>query len=187
MNHQQYEQWLLSEEPLSREQSEELRAHLNSCEGCQRLSAAWSEVRQFIRSTPTVEPESGFVARWQARLELEKASEKQALHRRQSWIALIFTALTAISLLVVVVTQIASIFSTPSQFVVYWVAQMTALLSTANAVQELADVLIGTVAGVIPLSYWITFIASLSALFLFWILSLRQIYIRGGLLNEAEN
>lgn len=187
MNHQQYEQWLLSEEPLSRDQAEKLHSHLNTCEACQRLSAAWSEVLQLVRSAPLVEPESGFVARWQARLDVQIARERQALHRRQSWMVLILTTLGAVSLLALVVTQLSSIFSTPSQFLVYWLGQMTALLTTANAVQELANVLIRTISRVIPLSYWITLLAGLSVLFLFWILSLQHIYFRGGLLNEAEN
>lgn len=187
MNHQPYEQWLLGKEPLSRDQEEALRSHLNGCEACKKLSAAWSDVRQLIRSAPVVEPQSGFVSRWQARLEVQIAMERQALHRRQSWVVFILTTLGAITLFVLVVTQLSSIFSSPSQFLVYWLGQMSALISTANATNELADVLIRSIARVIPLSFWITLLAGFGGLFLFWILSLQLIYFRGGLLNESEN
>jgi predicted anti-sigma-YlaC factor YlaD len=187
MNHQQYEQWLLSEEPLSRDQAEALRSHLNTCEACQRLSTAWSNVRQLIQSAPLVEPKSGFVARWQRRIEVQIAMERQALHRRQSWAVFIITALGAITLFALFVTQLSSIFSSPSQFLVYWLGHMSALISTANAAKELVDVLIGSIARVIPLSFWITLLAGFGVLFLFWILSLQLIYFRGGLLNESEN
>lgn len=187
MNHQQFEQWLLTEEPLNRDQAEKLRSHLNACEACQRLSASWSDVRQLFRSVPLVGPESGFVARWQAQLEIQMERERQTRHRRQSWFIFIFASLSAVALFTLVVTQLSAIFGTPTQFLVYWLSHMTALLSAANVVQEIANVLFKSISRVIPLSYWITLLAGLSVLFLIWILSLRHIYFRGGLLNEAEN
>lgn len=187
MNHQQFEQWLLTDETLSRDQAEKLRSHLNACEACQRLSTSWSDVRQVFRSAPLVEPESGFVARWQAQLEVQLAREMQARQRRQSWMVLILTTLGSVSIFALIVAQLTSTFSAPSQILVYWLAQVVELLSTANVVQEIVNVLFRTISAVIPPSYWIVLLASVSVLSLFWILSLQRIYFRGGLLNEAEN
>lgn len=187
MNHQQFEQWLLTDETVSREQAEHLRSHLNACEACRRLSTSWSDVRQLLRSAPLAGPQPGFVGRWQAQLEVQIAREMQAHHRSQTRLVLILAMLGAASFFALMVTQLTSTFSAPSQILVYWLGQVAALLSTANVVQEIVNVLFRTISAVIPLSYWMVLLASLSVLFLFWILSLQRIYIRGGVLNEAEN
>jgi hypothetical protein len=61
MNHLPFEIWLLSEEPLSTEDSQALQDHLQECEQCSRLREAWSGVEVLFADVPEIEPQPGFV------------------------------------------------------------------------------------------------------------------------------
>jgi anti-sigma factor RsiW len=85
MNHEPYEEWLLSGEDLSADQQLLLENHLASCADCTQLAAAWQAVHQALISIPEVEPEPGFTDRWKERL----ADRRAAQHIRLTWIALL--------------------------------------------------------------------------------------------------
>lgn len=76
MNHQPFEEWMLSNEPLDPEQDAALSEHLVSCPDCPPLARAWQAVRLEISAEPPEAPAPGFSMRWQARLK-EKRAEQQ--------------------------------------------------------------------------------------------------------------
>jgi anti-sigma factor RsiW len=82
MNHQPFETWIFTDNPLQPEEQEQLREHLQSCETCRRAAIAMEGIHQTFRSAPSPAPAQGFTQRWQARL----AVHKQAGQQRQMWI-----------------------------------------------------------------------------------------------------
>ncbi|HEY3345552.1 MAG TPA: zf-HC2 domain-containing protein [Anaerolineaceae bacterium] len=85
MNHEPYEEWLLSGEELTADQQQSLDEHLANCPECVTISTAWEGVHQAMRFAPEVEPEPGFTTRWQTNL----AKRRAAAARRSTWIALL--------------------------------------------------------------------------------------------------
>ena len=187
MNHQLFEEWLLTEEPLSSDQAEALASHLTTCESCRRVSAAWSEVEHLFHATTFVDPAAGFADRWQNRLAAQNLYGLQKRQRRQSWAIFGITAVSAIILFILMLARVLASFDNVTELFVYWVGQMTALLSDASLIQEISLVLIKTGITVVPFSTWMIILSTLIVLCLLWIFSLQRIYFRGGLFNEANH
>ncbi len=86
MEHEPYEEWLLSGEELSTDQQLQLENHLASCADCARLATGWQAIHQaLISNLEVAEPEPGFSDRWKERL----ADRRAAQHIRMTWIALL--------------------------------------------------------------------------------------------------
>jgi anti-sigma factor RsiW len=177
MSHQPFETWLLSEEPLSPEQAGALREHLTTCESCQQLSTAWSEVQHLIRQAPVVEPASGFTARWQVRLAETRLVEQRKRQRRQSWWALLASLGVAILLFGLLVAQILTVYDSPTDLLLMEASRLMGLLSTVRAIQEILTVLWGVLLSTVPPGWWAGLAAALGLLSLLWILSLRQLML----------
>lgn len=187
MNHHLFEEWLLAEEPLSRSQAEALASHLKTCESCRHLSAAWSEVKHLLEATAFVSPAAGFAERWQSRLEAQNVYELQRRQRRQSWTIFGITGASALILFILMLARVLASFDNATGLFVYWVGQMTALLSDASLFQEVSLVLIRTGIRVVPFSTWMIILSTLIVICFLWIYSLQRIYFRGGLFNEANH
>ena len=76
MKHQPFENWLFSEEPLPADDGRELEDHLMDCDQCSGLENAWMDIASLFAEVPDVEPAPGFINRWQATLEADRAAEK---------------------------------------------------------------------------------------------------------------
>ncbi|MFH1908260.1 MAG: hypothetical protein ABIL11_12905, partial [Chloroflexota bacterium] len=77
MNHRPFEDWMLEDQTMTAEQKRELQAHLRMCTRCTALA----EVNLALGSARLVAPASGFVDRFQARLE----AQRQAQRKRNFW------------------------------------------------------------------------------------------------------
>ncbi len=82
MSHQPYESWLLSDEPLDKENQQALQAHLETCESCRALSNALHEVDVTFAQSPPPTPKPGFTKRWQTRLAFSRQEHQQ----RKMWL-----------------------------------------------------------------------------------------------------
>ena len=56
MNHQPFENWLLSEDPLPEDDERALRDHLADCDQCNELEDAWLNVSNLFTDVPAVGP-----------------------------------------------------------------------------------------------------------------------------------
>lgn len=106
MNHQPYENWLLSEEKLNEEQERTLQAHLDECHQCQVISHAWTQVESLMTTSSVPEPEAGFGLRFQQRL----AYDRQQRQQRKMW--LLTLGLFALASLIFLGLTVFSLFST---------------------------------------------------------------------------
>ncbi len=135
MNHRPFRDWLLSKEELSVDQAQQLREHIQSCELCNEIETAWSEVESALQKTPPVEPKPGFVNRWQSHLEAYQ-SRKQ---RRKGWISICSIIFIVISLIVVLVTQVWALIQAPGPYLVAWFGRMINLLTIFYTVQDMVS------------------------------------------------
>lgn len=72
MKHKPFEEWIFSDEDLSKGDQKALYEHLQACDACYLSEKRWSQVERLIVSAPQAAPEPGFGERWQARLEADR-------------------------------------------------------------------------------------------------------------------
>ncbi len=73
MNHQPFEEWLLSEKLIDPKEKLELDAHLRTCSYCSALA----ETGQALRVVKKASPAAGFTTRFHARLAMQKAADQR--------------------------------------------------------------------------------------------------------------
>jgi hypothetical protein len=171
MNHLKYEEWLLSDEPLTPGQKQDLQEHLATCEACSRLAAAWNQVETRLRATPVLGPEPGFAARWQTRL----VEARQKKHRRQNLLILLFCVGGAAVLLTILGILALPLLRSPLPMLVSTAYQVTHVVSLADTLLETAGALSRTVFDVFPTSLLIGIFTALCALCVLWIVTVRQL------------
>ena len=109
MNHQPFEEWLLTEKLVSPKERLDLDAHLRSCSYCSALA----ETGKALRSVKKVSPTMGFSARFQARLAAQRAAEL----RRKRWGAILFTFGGLIMLMWIAGPYLASFLAAPATWI----------------------------------------------------------------------
>jgi hypothetical protein len=175
MNHQPFENWLLSEEPLSDENEEALQAHLTDCEQCKTIQDAWLDVANLFTDVPDVGPESGFVNRWQANLETDRAATRTMQQRWQSWILLVLIANGAAVALVLMGVQLFRTYDSMTDLILSWVYRAATAMVVANGFQNAFMTLFRTIPNLIPTSWWIGIAITLSVSTLLWIVSMTKL------------
>ncbi len=134
MNHQPFREWLLSEEPLSTDQSLALQDHLSICEVCSQVESALKEVEFAIRKVPQTEPASGFTLRWQ-----EHLAEYQSRQRsRWGWVSIAATTLIATGLIILMITQLWSLIESPGPFLALWLDRLVSIASVYYLLRNIA-------------------------------------------------
>jgi hypothetical protein len=159
MNHQPFEDWLLGGDPLSAVQMHDLHAHLTDCEYCTALA----EVNTALRATRPAAPREGFVPRFEARLQLQRARQR----RRTFW-GMFFLALASAGVIIALALRVIPYFGDDLLGVaVAWIPYLVSLFNSANVIGEIVAVLIGIVAGLIPGYAWV--LAALLGAFFGWL------------------
>lgn len=132
MNHQHIKEWLISDDPLTPEQSRIIEDHLSGCESCRHLQTAWSEVFNFIKTTPVMEPRPGFLKRWESRL----IQQQRQTQKRLTWI--VFGAMTIIAVIIMILLgyQIFEIIRSPQQIVLVFLSRVAIFISYLNITKD---------------------------------------------------
>lgn len=143
MNHHTYEEWLFADLgrkrpekgdlPLTLEQKAALQEHLQTCESCRLLAAAWREVETDLWDAPMAEPAPGFTSRWQATLLIER----KRLERRQSLAMLAFVVGAVVLLVGSLVVLSLPALRSPTMVVVAWFYQLAGLYSLVDTGQAI--------------------------------------------------
>ena len=153
MDHRLFENNLQREDPLSPE-----------------LEQAWQYVHAEFRTAGMVQPPSGFVNRFQARLAAQKARE----NRRQALLLLGISWLIAAVLVVILILQAWTAMLSPAEWLIHLVNSAVSMFTFLKVIAVITRALAHTIPGVIP-SYLITGIGSaLGALFVLWVLRFRR-------------
>jgi len=171
MNHQPYEDWLFSDNPILPEQKDELQDHLRKCDSCSQLSESWGNVHNLLDGPNQVRPNAGFSARWLTRLEEQEGRNKQ----RQSWIMLFLTGGVAVILLLLMGLNIITSVDQPLQLLLIGTQKLIEWLSVIKAFNEVISAFIELVSFIIPPVWWVLFAGMISLLCLLWLYSLKQL------------
>ncbi len=175
MKHQPFENWLLFDEPLSQEQARSLDEHLQSCEHCRELRAAWENVESLFESSSQVEPLSGFATRWQACLKQERHRELLSRHQWQSWITLILIANVVSLIAVLLGLQFFNTFDSLTELLLVGVYRLTSLLTVLNLFKNIVAVFMRVLPGLLSPSGWAILAVMVSVGSLFWVFSMVRI------------
>jgi hypothetical protein len=171
MNHQPFEDWLLSDKLIDPKQKLELDAHLRICSYCSALA----ETGKALRMVKKVSPATGFSARFQARLAMQRAVER----RRRLWGAVLFTFGGLVMLMGIAAPYLASFFASPATWITSVIEWGVFLFTTLQAMAQAGSVLVDIIPGFIPPFAWMVVISALAGILLLWSVSIWR-FAQGG-------
>lgn len=169
MTHETYETLLFSDAPLSPEDQNSLQAHLQTCESCRQLAAAWQAVEADLRTAPLIEPQPGFSNRWLERLEMDR----QRLQRRQALAALQFYIAGAFLLLGSLLILYWPTLQSPGTLVLGWLSRIMVLVYFVGSTTDLLSSIVFTAVRQIPLFWWVLLGGITTELGVLWVVSFR--------------
>jgi hypothetical protein len=164
MNHQPFEEWLLTETRITPEQRRELDLHVRSCSYCSALL----ETGVVLRSVKMASPADGFTMRFQARL----AERKLVDRRRKFWGAIIFLIGGLTFLLWLAGPSIMNFLSSPETWIATLVEWGIFLVTTLQALTEVGGVLLHVIPSFMPPFVWMVIVSALAGISLLWSVSI---------------
>jgi len=167
MNHQPFEEWLLSDEELTPEQDRALADHLQNCSECPQVGEAWEAVLEEIRQTPPAAPGPGFAQRWEARLEIQRAQ----IQRRWTWIGLLVFSAGAVILSIFAVVDKWGSIPTPLEMFTGLSYSLIVGYSRAGEAIDIFTAVFKSIPLVIPLLAWIALTISMLLWAFIWFLT----------------
>jgi hypothetical protein len=175
MNHQPFEEWLLSDEPLDETQTQSLQAHLDQCQECAPLAQAWKAVRYELAQAPEAAPKPGFTQRWQVR-QAQRRFERQ---RRLAWLGTGLNLLAGFAIFIGLNADMLAGFSLHTMFI-SWFYTVASLMARAGQIQRLVVYALQNVPPAVTVSLWIVVATCFSLLAMLWIFSMWKILARKG-------
>jgi hypothetical protein len=172
--HQQFEEWLFSSEPVSSVQTLALHEHLLTCVHCRELTAAWQGVEHQLMTAPTVSPSPGFTERWQARL----IEERIRRGNRQVKYFLAFSLGGAVLLLGILAYLIWPVIQSPYPIILALAVRITSAFTTADHITSTLSTLLTITLRVIPPTLWVGSAVALFSLCIVWIFILRKVVLQ---------
>jgi len=166
MNHQPFEDWLLDDKSINREERLALQEHLRDCTSC----AALSEVNLALRGAWMASPAAGFTDRFQVRL----ATERKARRIRQG-VGFTFLVLGALGILLWVSWPLlAAAVQSPSGVLSDLLMYLSRLFLNLRAFSQALSVIWDVLPSFIPSYVWVIIFSAFSGLGLLWVASLRK-------------
>jgi len=166
MDHRPFEDWLLEDKPLIKEERLALQEHLRTCNSCTALS----EVNLALRGVRMAAPAQGFADRLQNRL----AAERKARRVRQG-VGFTFLALGAIAMLVWVFWPILAVAThSPSGIISDLFMYLSRLFLNLRAFGEALSVVGDVMKNFIPSYIWVIVISALGGMGLLWFATLKK-------------
>ena len=175
MNHQPFENWLFSEEPLPADDERELGDHLMDCDQCSRLENAWMDIASLFAEVPEVEPAPGFINRWQATLEADRAAEKALRQRWQSLIFLVVIANFAAVALALMGVQLFNTYGSVTEWVMSWIYKAATVMVLVNGFGNAFVTISRTVPQLIPNGWWAAIAVTLGFSTIVWFISMTKL------------
>lgn len=172
MNHHLYSD-LLFENPddLSVEQGLTLREHMQTCEECRNLSEAMVGLETAINRTEMLEPEPGFVSRWETRL----AVERLRIHKIQTIRTMAFFGAGFLALAGVVLYLTSPWLLSPDQILWTWIYQYFSLVTSLSSLRSFIVGLYSSAPALSPLVIMLLSFGLVSELIVLWIIFYRLI------------
>jgi anti-sigma factor RsiW len=171
MNHQPFEEWLLSEDDLAPEEDQALQEHLQTCGKCVSLNTAWLEVRREFETAPQVSPAPGFMDRWEARLAEERARQQ----RKQVLWVLGITSLIALTSFAIIIAQNWNELPTPIEILANLANLFAALVTGVQDLNLMIRVIFQAFPPLLVVGVWIATTMTLVVWIAIWFLTVWKI------------
>ena len=171
MNHQPFEDWLLKEKPLDPKQKLELDAHLRACTYCSALV----ETGKALRTVKMVSPAAGFSARFQTRLALQRAADRQ----RRLWGSVLFTLGGLVMLVWLLGPYLVSFFAAPATWITALIEWGVFVVTTLRAMAQASSVFVDVIPGFLPPFAWMVLLSAIAGISLLWFVSIWRFTLRG--------
>jgi len=176
MSHELYESWLVSEQPLTLEQKDELKSHLQSCPRCRQIAAGWRSARTQMTKSGLASPTPGFNLRWQQTLA-ERRLQKQTKNTR--WLLLALVVSSAISL-----TALVLFLSNSLAIVDWWLHTTLTVERTFGWLKQISLLVqswLGGLPSFLPPAVIILILsAGFTFLLLLWVSIVKRLSIQGA-------
>ena len=170
MDHQHFEEYLLNDTPVPREEKVAFEAHLKVCASC----AALAEVNRSLNHVVMAAPAAGFATRFQARLAAQRKAEKR---RYIIGGLILFFAGLGFGLWLALPILSAAIFS-PTTLIASWAQTLVSIVSMIQAIFRVGDVILRVAAGFIPGEAWALMFGLFGFLSLGWMISFQKTALR---------
>jgi len=164
MNHQPFEEWLLTEKLISPREKLDLDAHLRTCSYCSALA----ETGKALRTVKRVSPAAGFGTRFQARLTMQKAADR----RRKRWGAVLFTVGGLVMLMWLVGPYLEAFFVAPATWIAALIEWAVFLITTLQAVTQAGSVLLRMLPGFLSPFGLMVLVSAFAGIGLLWSVSI---------------
>ena len=164
MNHRPFEDWLLQEQPLGPGQDRDLRAHLRTCRQCSALAETGAE----LRLARLAAPRAGFTERFGSRLATHRVAEG----RRRFWGLLTFIAGGLAILSWLSASYVTAVLASPAQWIAIGIGYLVFIITSIQALTEVAHVLFRVVPGLAPAYVWMASASALALVGMLWMLSI---------------
>ncbi len=170
MKHQLYETQILLETKLTPAQNRELHLHLRTCSQCRRLAQAQREITHLFETTPAPYPQPGFTTRWKKRLIRAEHGRRNLI----TWTTLSVLTLAFLFTLVGLSLQVTSSSEYFPQFLTFLISQATRWVNFIASLQNIFSPLLRVGIKLIPQSWIIAFVVSLSGITFAWVITLSK-------------
>jgi hypothetical protein len=164
MDHRPFEDWLMDNQPLTIDQKRELNTHLKGCSSCTALA----EVNLALKSAKLVEPDQGFIDRFQIRL----AEKKKTLRIRNTWGFILLSLSVAGLFLWLFLPILQELVQSPVNLAVTWISSLVSFWASLQAILRAGMVLIKVVPGFVPAYIWAVILFAAGAWSFVWVASL---------------
>ena len=171
MNHQPFEAWLLENKSLDPKQKLELETHLRTCRYCSALVGS----EKALRSVKKASPATGFTARFQSRLAVQRAADR----RRRLWGSVLFTAGGLVMLVWLLGPYLATFLASPATWITALVDWGVFLITTLNAMTQAGSVVLDVIPSFLPFFAWMVVASAIAGIGLLWFISIWRLAQRG--------
>lgn len=171
MQHKTFEAWIFEDDELDEQDGKVLRQHLQECDQCYALKKTWPKVETFLLTAPPVAPASGFVTRWQERLE---AQRKQRERRQALTLLAISSGGAGVALALFSFALLMHFQLFPQNFLAV-IARITEWALFLDVAGKIFLDLARTLPAAIPFPWWMGFFALTGAGGVLWLKSFRKL------------
>lgn len=170
-NHQPFEDWLLSDSPLSEQENLQLKEHLDRCETCRLLSAAWRSVEQQFSLAVQMSPAVGFAERWQGVL----AADLGKKFRQQTVITLAIFGIGTLMLFGLLSLFLFPVIQTPLPYLLTSLYRVTLLVASVSNLLSAVSKLLQKFISIAPPFVWVTVVVVLITSISIWLVSIQKL------------
>lgn len=166
MDHRHFEEILLNDEPIAREENAALQAHLQVCSKCAALAEANFALNHVVMAAPA----PGFASRFQVRLAAQRKAQ-----RRRYFFGIFILLFSGISIgLWYALPVISTILFSPIELLTSWAQTLASTLAMIETIVDAANVIGRVAVGFIPGKTFALALGVFSLLSLGWMISFQK-------------